>query len=183
MRGRLGRLVATYLLRRRLGLDAFPSALSSLPPAVLMVLSAVLCPASLRRWGARRVTAAALALGVLLLSRTTAPAGIGLASALLGAGFGTVMVAATQVIVRGAEVRTAGVAGGVRLTALNVGPAVDVAAASAPLGTGTRDALLALAAVAALAVPVARLLPGPAGAASRTPAPHAPVPAAAPERR
>lgn len=101
-----------------------------------MVLSAVLCPASLRRWGARRVTAAALALGVLLLSRTTAPAGIGLASALLGAGFGTVMVAATQVIVRGAEVRTAGVAGGVRQTALNVGPAVGVAAASAPFRHG-----------------------------------------------
>ncbi|MFI9423591.1 MFS transporter [Streptomyces achromogenes] len=183
--------VATYVLQRRLGLDAFHSALRSLPLAVLMVLSAALCPALLRRWGARGVTtgaAAALALGVLLLSRTTAPAGLGLAFALLGSGFGTVMVAATQVLVRGAEVRTAGVAGGVQQTALNVGPAVGVAAAAALLGAGTQAALLTLAAVAALAVPVARLLPGPAGAASRTPAsrtpaPHAPVPAGRPERR
>ncbi|MER7229148.1 hypothetical protein [Streptomyces rubradiris] len=93
------------------------------------------------------------------------------------------MVAATQVIVRAAQVRTAGVAGGVQQTALNAGPAVGVAAASVLLGTGTQDALLALAAVAALAAPMARLLPGPAGAASRAPAAHAPVPAAAPERR
>ncbi|MER7229147.1 hypothetical protein [Streptomyces rubradiris] len=53
--------VATYVLQRRLGMDAFHSTLSSLPPAVLMVLSAALCPASLRRWGARRMTAVAAA--------------------------------------------------------------------------------------------------------------------------
>ncbi|MGW1598519.1 MFS transporter [Streptomyces sp. NPDC002343] len=178
--------VATYVLQRRLGLDAFHSALRGLPLAVLMVLSAALCPALLRRWSARGVTAgaaAALALGVLLLSRTTAPAGLGLAFALLGAGFGTVMVAATQVIVRGAEARTAGVAGGLQQTALNVGPAVGVAAATALLGTGTGPALLALAAVAALALPTARLLPGPAAVAPRACAAHGSVPAGGPARR
>ncbi|MFH9405073.1 MFS transporter [Streptomyces sp. NPDC017638] len=178
--------VATYVLQRRLGLDAFHSALRGLPLAVLMVLSAALCPALLRRWSARGVTAgaaAALALGVLLLSRTTAPAGLGLAFALLGAGFGTVMVAATQVIVRGAEARTAGVAGGLQQTALNVGPAVGVAAATALLGAGTGPALLALAAVAALALPAARLLPGPAAVVPRACAAHGSVPAGGPARR
>ncbi|MYX96782.1 MFS transporter, partial [Streptomyces sp. SID486] len=131
---------ATYVLQGHLGLDPFDSALRSLPLAVLMVLSAALCPALLRRYGARGTTAgatAALALGALLLSRTTSPAGLGCAFALLGAGFGTVMVAATQVIVRRAETAAAGVAGGLQQTALNIGPAVGVAGASALLGAGT----------------------------------------------
>ncbi len=42
--------------------------------------------------------------------------------ALLGAGFGAVMVAGTQVVVREAEVASAGVAGGLKQTAVNVGP-------------------------------------------------------------
>ncbi|MCE0446413.1 hypothetical protein LT493_22130 [Streptomyces tricolor] len=100
-------------------------------------------------------------LGVLVLSGATVPVALGCGFALLGAGFGTVMVAATQVIVRRAEVTVAGVAGGVRQTALNVGPAVGVAGATALLAAGTGPALLALAAVAALALPAARALPGP----------------------
>ncbi|MEU6665057.1 MFS transporter [Streptomyces sp. NPDC046727] len=178
--------VATYVLQRRLGLDPFDSALRSLPLAVLMVLSAALCPALLRRCGARATTAgatAALALGVLLLSRTTSVTGLGCGFALLGAGFGTVMVAATQVIVRRAEVTTAGVAGGLQQTALNVGPTVGVAAATALLGTGTGPALLTLAAVAALALPATRALPAPARVTSITPTPDEPAPADAPARR
>ncbi|WP_225826020.1 MFS transporter [Streptomyces naphthomycinicus] len=178
--------VATYVLQRRLGLDPFDSALRSLPLAVLMVLSAALCPALLRRCGARRTTAgatAALAAGVLLLSRTTSPAGLAGAFALLGAGFGTVMTAATHVIVRRAEVAVAGVAGGLQQTALNIGPAMGVAAASALLGAGTGATLLVLAAVAALALPAARALPGPDGVASITHTPDHPVPAGAPARR
>ncbi|MGW3199612.1 MFS transporter [Streptomyces sp. NPDC001118] len=154
--------VATYVLQRRLGLDPLHSALRSLPLAVLMVASAALCPVLLRRFGARGTTTAAtvlLALGVLVLSGATSAPAFGCAFALLGAGFGTVMVAATQVVVRRAEVAVAGVAGGLQQTALNVGPAVGVATASALMSTGTGTALLALAAVAALGVPLARALP------------------------
>ncbi|MER6030887.1 MFS transporter [Streptomyces sp. NPDC001851] len=154
--------VAAYVLQRRLGLDPLGSSLRSLPLAVLMVASAALCPVLLRRFGARMTTAAAtalLALGVLVLSRATSIPALGCAFALLGAGFGTVMVAATQVVVRRAEVAVAGVAGGLQQTALNVGPAVGVATATALIGTGTGRALLTLAAVAALGVPLACALP------------------------
>lgn len=164
--------VATYVLQRRLGLDPLDSSLRSLPLAVLMVASAALCPVLLRRYGARGTTAGAtalLALGVLMLSGAGSTPALGAAFALLGAGFGTVMVAATHVVVRRAEVAVAGVAGGLQQTALNVGPAVGVATATALMGTGTATALLTLAAVAALGVPLARALPrtdgegGPAG--------------------
>ncbi|MBB5929628.1 MFS transporter [Streptomyces echinatus] len=178
--------LATYVLQRHLGLDPFDSALCSLPLAVLMVASAALSPALLRRYGARATTAgatAALTLGVLLPARTTSLPGLGCGFALLGAGFGTVMVAATQVIVRRAEVTTAGVAGGLQQTALNIGPAMGVAAAAALLGAGTGPALLALAAVAALALPAARALPGPAAAEPDPHIPDEPVPAGAPARR
>ncbi|MEU4925278.1 MFS transporter [Streptomyces yokosukanensis] len=154
--------VATYVLQRRLDLDPLHSALHALPLAVLMVASAALCPALLRRLGARATTTAAalLALGVLLLSGASSAPAFGCAFALLGAGFGTVLTAATQVVVRRAEVAVAGVAGGLQQTALNVGPAVGVATAGALMGAGTGPALLALAAVAALGVLLARALPG-----------------------
>ncbi|MEU6598371.1 MFS transporter [Streptomyces flaveolus] len=184
--------VATYVLQRHLGLDPFHSALRSLPLAVLMVVAASLCPALLRRCGARATTAGAtavLALGVLVLSAATGTPALGCGFALLGAGFGTVMVAATQVIVRRAEVAVAGVAGGLQQTALNVGPAVGVAGATALLGTGTGPTLLTLAALTALALPATRALPTRArrapSAAATPPVPHtpeAPSRAAAPPR-
>ncbi|GHE05699.1 MFS transporter [Streptomyces alanosinicus] len=155
--------VATYVLQRRLGLDPLHSALRGLPLAVLMVASAALCPALLRRLGVRAAITAAtalLVLGVLVLSEAGSAPVFGCAFALLGAGFGTVMVAATQVIVRRAEVAVAGVAGGLQQTALNIGPAVGVATASALMGTGTGPALLTLAAVAAVGLLLARALPG-----------------------
>ncbi|GGW71776.1 hypothetical protein GCM10010503_56320 [Streptomyces lucensis JCM 4490] len=167
-----GLFAANYVLQRRLGLDAFDSALRSLPLAVLMIFSAAACPALLRRFGARATTAAAtalLSLGVLVLSGVTAAPALACGFALLGAGFGTVMVAATQVIVRQADVKVAGVAGGLQQTALNVGPAVGVAAATALLDAGTGPALLALAAVAALGVPLAWALPASDGVAPPTP--------------
>ncbi|MEW2515664.1 MFS transporter [Streptomyces sp. NPDC046870] len=182
--------VATYVLQRHLGLAPFDSALRSLPLAVLMVASASLCPVLLRRCGARATTAGAtavLALGVLVLSGAGGTPALGCGFALLGAGFGTVMVAATQVIVRRAEVTVAGVAGGLQQTALNVGPAVGVAGAAALLGTGTGPTLLALAALTALAVPAALALPArarPAPPAASTPpltdTPRTPAPAGAP---
>ncbi|MFC9927878.1 MFS transporter [Streptomyces sp. NPDC127190] len=162
---------ATYVLQRRLGLDAFQSAVRSLPLAVLMVASAALCPVALRRFGARvttAVAAAVLALGVLVLAGSAAPAALACGFALLGAGFGTVMVAATQVVVRQAEVAVAGVAGGLQQTALNAGPAVGVATATALTGAGSGTALGVLAAVAALGVPLAWALPGRDGVVSIT---------------
>ncbi|WP_330460778.1 MFS transporter [Streptomyces sp. NBC_00820] len=177
----------TYVLQRRLGLDPFHSALRSLPLALLMVLSAPLCPVLLRRFGARWTTGAAtavLALGVLTLSRSTTALALGCGFALLGAGFGTVMVAATQVVVRRAEVAAAGVAGGLQQTALNVGPVVGVATATAlaGAGAGAGTTLLVLAAVAAVAVPAARALPG-RGVASITQTPDERVSPGVPARR
>ncbi|MFI9803437.1 MFS transporter [Streptomyces sp. NPDC052301] len=178
--------VATYVLQRRLGLDPFHSALRSLPLAVLMVLSAALCPVLLGRFGARGTTTAAtvaVAFGVLVLSRATGAAALGCGFALLGAGFGTVMTAATHAVVRRADAAVAGVAGGLQQTALNVGPAVGVAAATALMHAGTGTALLALAAVAALGVPAALGLPGAGGVASLTHPAEPRVPAGVPERR
>nr|WP_324609111.1 hypothetical protein [Streptomyces sp. MUSC 125] len=94
------------------------------------------------------------------LSRATAVPALACAFALLGAGFGTVMMAATHVIVRRADPGVAGVAGGLQQTALNVGPAVGVAAATTLLDAGTGPALLVLAAVATLGIPLACALPG-----------------------
>ncbi|GHG86121.1 MFS transporter [Streptomyces lanatus] len=155
----------TFLLQGALGLDPFHSALVSLPLAALMVLAAPSCAVLLRRAGARRTATAAmavLALGILTLSRASATPLLCLAFALVGAGFGTVMVAATHVVVREAAVGSAGVAGGLQQTAMNLGPVLGVAAATALMGTGG-DAGPPLAVLAALAlagtVP-GRALPG-----------------------
>ncbi|MFF4399099.1 MFS transporter [Streptomyces sp. NPDC001480] len=153
----------TYVLQDGLGLDPFHSALRSLPLAVLMVLSAPGCAVLLRRVGARRTTGAAMAVlaaGVLVLSRASGTLALGAGFALLGAGFGTVMVAATHVVVRQADAGTAGVAGGLQQTALNIGPTLGVAAATSLLGAGTTPALTVLAAVAALGAVACRALPG-----------------------
>ncbi|MFE7270372.1 MFS transporter [Streptomyces sp. NPDC057623] len=157
--------VGTFLLQGPLGLDPFRSALVSLPLALLMVVAAPTCAVLLRRAGARRTTVAAmavLALGILVLSRTSAVPALCAGFALVGAGFGTVMVAATHVVVREAAVGSAGVAGGLQQTAMNVGPVLGVAAATALMGSGDGPAL-PLGAFAALALAGAALgrgLPG-----------------------
>ncbi|MFF0731345.1 MFS transporter [Streptomyces chartreusis] len=155
----------TFLLQDTLGLDPFRSALVSLPLAALMVAAAPTCAVLLRRVGARRTTAAAmalLALGILVLSRTPATPLLCTAFALVGAGFGTVMVAATHVVVREAAVESAGVAGGLQQTAMNVGPVLGVAVATALLGTGDGPGLPlgVLAAVALAGAALGRALPG-----------------------
>ncbi|MGW5466769.1 MFS transporter [Streptomyces chartreusis] len=155
----------TFLLQDTLGLDPFRSALVSLPLAALMVAAAPTCAVLLRRVGARRTTAAAmalLALGILVLSRTPATPLLCTAFALVGAGFGTVMVAATHVVVREAPVESAGVAGGLQQTAMNVGPVLGVAVATALLGTGDGPGLPlgVLAALALAGAALGRALPG-----------------------
>ncbi|MDO0938021.1 MFS transporter [Streptomyces sp. DG2A-72] len=155
--------VATYVLQDTLGLDPFQSALRSLPLAVLMVAAAPVCAVLLRRAGARRTTVAAmvvLGLGILILSRASGALFLCTGFALLGAGFGTVMVAATHVVVRLAAVASAGVAGGLQQTAMNIGPTVGVAVVTPLMGLGHAFALVVLVgvaligAVAGLALPV-----------------------------
>ncbi|MFD3835678.1 MFS transporter [Streptomyces sp. NPDC058642] len=132
--------VSTYALQYTLGLDPFQSALRCLPLAVLMVAAAAMCPVLLRRAGARRTTATAtavLATGILLLSHASGALTLGAGFALLGAGFGTVMVAATHVVVRESPLGSAGVAGGLQQTAMNIGPALGVALAAAEVSLVT----------------------------------------------
>jgi MFS family permease len=157
--------VGTFLLQDTLGLDPLDSALRSLPLAALMVAAALGCAVLLRRVGARRTAVAAmgvLALGVLVLSRATGTVALCTGFALLGAGFGTVMVAATHVVVREAAVESAGVAGGLQQTAMNIGPVLGVALATALLGLDGSAGLplIALAGLALAGAATGRMLPG-----------------------
>lgn len=108
---------------------------------------------------------AVLALGILTLARASGTPALCAASALVGAGFGTVMVAATHVVVRQADVASAGAAGGLQQTAMNVGPVLGVAAATALMGEGGAAALslTVLAALALAGAALGRMLPGRPG--------------------
>lgn len=128
--------LGTYYLQDVLALDPLASGLRALPLAVMMVLGAPVAALLMRRQGPRRTTVAGMVLvaaGVLLMSRLGRDSGaeaIGGCFLVLGAGFATVMVTATTVVVRDASVDTAGVAGGLQQTAMNIGPALGVAAAT-----------------------------------------------------
>ncbi|WP_066943548.1 hypothetical protein [Microtetraspora fusca] len=120
-------------------------------------------------------------LGILSMScltSATAWTWSGAAFALLGGGFATVMVTATGTVVGDAPPGYAGVVGGLKQTAMNIGPTLGIAvaaglmqaeafaaASSPPLkalaGTAhtAQPALLALAAVAALGLLPGLLLP------------------------
>ncbi|MER5323904.1 MFS transporter [Streptosporangium roseum] len=128
--------VGTYFLQDVLALDPLQSGLRVLPLAATMVLGAPVSAVLLRRWGPRGTAVAGmalLALGILLLSHLgQAPASLAIGGCflVLGAGFSAVMVTGTAVVVHHASVDTAGVAGGLQQTAMNVGPALGVAAAT-----------------------------------------------------
>ncbi|MEU5236494.1 MFS transporter [Streptomyces lydicus] len=159
--------VSSYYLQNVRHLDPFQCGLQVLPLPLLMVLSAPASAVLQRRYGPRRTTTAAMALltlGTLLLSRlddTSTPLEAGTGFLLLGAGFGTVMVTATAVIVRHAPVNNAGVAGGLQQTAMNIGPTLGVATATMLLTyTPTlQSTLLPLTALAALGALCAATLP------------------------
>jgi EmrB/QacA subfamily drug resistance transporter len=160
--------VCSFVLQDVLGLGPLRTSLVALPGGVTMVLGAPLSAVALRRWGARPTALAGtvlLACGVLSLSRLgpgSSTVVIGGGFLLLGAGFGALMVTATAVVVRQAPPESAGVAGGLQQTALNVGPALGVAAATSLMPLGTGPALLLLAGVAALGAPLAVRMPRPA---------------------
>ncbi|MEW1913104.1 MFS transporter [Kitasatospora sp. NPDC085895] len=182
--------LAGWYLQDVLALDPFSAGLHALPLAAAMVLAAPLAPVLLKRYGPRRTIASAMALltaGVLVLARLDRTAGAlstGAGFLLMGAGFGTVMVAATAVVVRRAATAHAGVAGGLQQTAMNTGPALGVASATTALalfaGTphpagpalenalGPSFALLALAGTAGTALALA--LPHRTAPADQTPA-------------
>ncbi|MEU5770752.1 MFS transporter [Streptomyces asoensis] len=173
-----GLLACVYVLQDERGLTPLRSALLALPLAVLLVAAAPVSAVLLRRRGARATVAAAmgvLAAGLLVLAAVSGPAAVGAGFALVGAGFGTVMVAATHVVVRRSPAESAGVAGGLQQTAMNVGPVLGVASATVLMGFGAaRSPLVLLAFVVAAALPLTRALPGrPVPVPSRTAGPGA----------
>ncbi|WP_407705613.1 MFS transporter [Streptomyces niveiscabiei] len=166
-----GLFACVYLLQGDLGLTPLHSALLSLPLAVTLIGSAPACAVLLKRAGSRRTTAGALALlaaGLLVLAGASAQAVFCVGFALVGAGFGAVMVAGTHAVVKEAPVAFAGVAGGLQQTAMNVGPVLGVAVATVLMGSA-RVPLVMLAGVTVLTVPVCRMLPGVTGAVNSEP--------------
>ncbi|MEV8033747.1 MFS transporter [Streptomyces sp. NPDC086182] len=168
--------VASYFLQENLGLDPLETGLRALPGGVMMVLGAPVAAVLLRRLGPRRTTVAgtlALTLGVLLLARldetsTALPVAAGFL--LLGAGFATVMVTATAVVVRHVSAASAGVAGGLQQTAMNIGPTLGITVAATLMtvtpGAAVGPPLAALAAFSATGILLALRLPGHKGTVS-----------------
>ncbi|MPY59995.1 MFS transporter [Streptomyces spongiae] len=172
--------VSSYALQDVLGLDPLRTSLTALPGAVAMVPAAPLAAVLLRRWGARPTAFLGMGLlsaGVLALSRIgegTSTVVTGGGFLLVGAGFGTVMVTATTVVVRDVPAESAGVAGGLQQTALNIGPTLGVAVATTVIGVSggvsPGPALLALTCGAALGGALCLRLPG-RGAPTRVDSP------------
>ncbi|MFF1924329.1 MFS transporter [Streptomyces sp. NPDC058221] len=170
--------VSTFRLQDVQGLGPLATGVRVLPLTVLMVLGAPVAGAALRRYGARRTAVTGVILVVLGIVGLSGPAaegawtGAGTAFALLGAGIATVMVTATGAVVGDAPVGYAGVVGGLKQTAMNVGPALGIALAAglvpaagadpsdaAATAAGAGPALLLLAGLVALGLLPAALLP------------------------
>jgi MFS family permease len=168
-----GLFVCVYVLQDDLRLTPLRSALLSLPLAVFLVAAAPVSAVLLRRAGARATVAGATALlsvGLLVLARASGSVAFCAGFALVGAGFGAVMVAATHVVVRQAPAKWAGVAGGLQQTAMNVGPVLGVASATVLMTLGaTRTPLLVLSCAAAAALPLCRALPSRARPGAHSP--------------
>ncbi|MGV9330216.1 MFS transporter [Streptosporangium sandarakinum] len=165
---------ATFRLQDLLGLDALSGSLRALPLTVLMVAGAPAAGAALGRYGARRtaVTGVLLAAsGVAALSFPLDGWTAGVGFAVLGAGFAAVMVTATGTVVGDAPAGHAGVVGGLKQTAANIGtalgtavaaglmPAVAAGTSTAAPGRTADPVMFTLAAITALAVLPAALLP------------------------
>ncbi|MFD7729385.1 MFS transporter [Kitasatospora phosalacinea] len=166
----------TFRLQDALHVGPSETALRMLPLTALMVLGAPAAERALRARGPRWTALAGVALLVAGIAGLAGPGGggasvaaTGVASALLGAGFAAVMVTATGTVVGDAPAGYAGVVGGLKQTAMNIGPTLGIAAATGTAtGAGTHGALPALALLAALgllpaaALPATRHLRGPA---------------------
>ncbi|MFJ7335702.1 MFS transporter [Streptomyces sp. NPDC101110] len=169
---------ATFHLQDVLGLDAFAGGLRVLPLTALMVLGAPVAATALRRYGPRRTALSGVALVVVGLAGLSLPGptstwtATGVAFAVLGAGFATVMVTATGTVVGDAPAGYAGVVGGLKQTAVNIGPTLGIAVAAgtsrAPV-PAFGSTLPVLTAIAVLGLLPASLLPSgaPAGRTER----------------
>lgn len=172
---------ASYFLQGTLRLDPLETGVRALPGGVMMVLGAPVAAVLLRRLGARTTTLTGtllLTAGVLLLARldtASTAVSVGAGFLLLGAGFATVMVTATAVVVRQASAGSAGVAGGLQQTAMNIGPVLGIAAAATLLTVKPGSPglpLLTLAAICTAGTLLALRLPGhknTVGTAHRSP--------------
>ncbi|WP_405676956.1 MULTISPECIES: MFS transporter [unclassified Streptomyces] len=149
---------ATFRLQDVQGLDPLDTGLRVLPLTALMVAGAPVAGLASRRQGPRPTALTGTALVVLGIAMLDAEPASALGFALLGAGFTTVMVTATGTVVGEAPAGYAGVVGGLKQTAANIGPALGIAVAAGAGVTGSSPTALALLAAAGL-LP-ASLLPG-----------------------
>lgn len=140
---------AGFALQDTAGLDPLATGLRVLPMTAAMVVGAPVAGALLRRFGARGTAVA----GTGLVALGITGLGPGWGFGVLGAGFAAVMVTATGVVVGDAPAGHAGVVGGLKQTAMNVGPALGIAVAA---GTGASVAALTALAAAGL-LPASRL--------------------------
>jgi len=149
---------ATWLVQDVLRLDPLATGLRVLPLTVLMVVGAPVAGLLLRHHPPRRVAVAGTLLsaagiaGFVLLSRNWLVDG--LVFGVLGAGFAAVMVTATGSVVGDAPPGYAGVVGGLKQTAINIGTAVGIAVAASTMSA------VVLATIAAAGLVPALLLPG-----------------------
>lgn len=159
---------ATFYLQDTLRLDPLATGLRVLPLTALMVLGAPAAGIALRRYGARStaiVGTGLVAVGIAWLSRLgpASPwAAMAVVFAVVGAGFATVMVTATGTVVGDAPPGYAGVVGGLKQTAMNIGPTLGIAVAAGATGSAVSTMgpdLLVLAALAALGLLPASRLP------------------------
>ncbi|MFJ8165747.1 MFS transporter [Streptomyces sp. NPDC096136] len=152
---------STFLLQDVRGLGPLETGVRVLPLTALMVAGAPVAVKALRRYGARRTALAGT--GLVVLGIAGLDAGGGVAFGVLGAGFAAVMVTATGTVVGDAPPGYAGVVGGLKQTAMNVGPTLGIAVAAGAGAAGSAQAgppLAALAALAGLGLAAACLLPG-----------------------
>ncbi|MFJ4676301.1 MFS transporter [Kitasatospora sp. NPDC088783] len=163
----------TFRLQDALGVGPLDTALRMLPLTALMVLGAPAAERALRAQGPRRTALVGVALLVAGIAGLAGPGGgggsapaTGVASALLGAGFAAVMVTATGTVVGDAPAGYAGAVGGLKQTAMNIGPTLGVATAA---GAGTHGSLPLLAALAAVGLLPAAALPAALPGARRAP--------------
>ncbi|MFF0311426.1 MFS transporter [Streptosporangium sp. NPDC004379] len=165
---------ATFRLQDLLGLDALTGGLRALPLTAFMVAGAPAAGAALGRYGARRTAVTGVLLAASGIAALSFPldgwtAGVGFA--VLGAGFSAVMVTATGTVVGDAPAGYAGVVGGLKQTAVNIGTALGIAVAAglmpaaaaatpaAAPGQAVDSGMFWLAALTALAVLPAALMP------------------------
>ncbi|WP_198676294.1 MFS transporter [Kribbella monticola] len=159
--------VATFRLQQTL--TPLATGLHVLPLTIVMVAGAPFAGNAVRRYGARRTAVGGtilVALGIAASPQSNVVGSLGFA--VLGAGFAVVMVTATGTVVGDAPAGYAGVVGGIKQTAMNIGPILGIAVASSltsaatEAGVATRGAAAAGATTASAvlaAISLAALIP------------------------